>query len=151
MIGDLAYGTFPKALKHSLLNLVGEPFECLSSSDYHPWIKMIFESARVGTVLQTVGHYPLLKRLLIAMVPKSMKEKREQSLELNKEKLRRRMETGERPDLIEGLLKKKDEWVRLALFHTGCSQFLPRKRLKDYGSGRSISTDVSAEHEPGST
>ena len=130
---------------------VGEPFECLSSSDYHPWIKMIFESARVGTVLQTVGHYPLLKKLLIAMVPKSMKEKREQNLQLNKEKLLRRMETGERPDLIEGLLKKKDEWVRLALLHTECSQLLLRTRFKDYRSGRSISADVFVEHEPRST
>ena len=61
--------------------------------------------------MQTVGHYPLLKELLIAMVPKSMKEKHEQNLQLNKEKLLRRMETGDRPDLIEGLLKKKEEWV----------------------------------------
>lgn len=97
IIGDLAFG---------------EPFECLSSSDYHPWVKMIFETARIGTILQTVSHYPMLKRLLLRMVPKSMKEKREHHLELTRAKLRRRMEAGERPDLIEGLLKKKDEWVR---------------------------------------
>ena len=97
VIGDLAFG---------------EPFGCLSNSEYHPWVKMIFETAHVGVYLQSVSHYPLLKDLLLRMVPKSMKEKREHHLELTKAKLQRRMETGERPDLIEGLLKKKDEWVR---------------------------------------
>jgi cytochrome P450 len=96
IIGDLAFG---------------EPFGCLSDSSYHPWIKMIFASTKIGTVLQTIGHYPFLKKLLLSMVPKSLKEKREQNFELNKAKLMRRMEAGERPDLIEGLLKKKAEWV----------------------------------------
>ena len=77
---------------------------------------MIFETARVGTVLQCVSHYPLLKKPLLSMVPKSMREKREQNMQLNREKLLRRMETGDRPDLIDGLLKKKDELVKLPSF-----------------------------------
>lgn len=46
------------------------------------------------------------------MVPKRMMEERKVHQELTKEKLRRRMELGkERPDLVEGLLKKREEWV----------------------------------------
>lgn len=96
MIGDLAFG---------------EPFGCLESSEYHPWVKMIFAMACVGTVLQTVAHYPLLKNLLLSMVPKSEVAKREGHLALTKEKLLRRMQADkERPDLIGGLLKKRREW-----------------------------------------
>lgn len=96
VIGDLAFG---------------EPFDCLINSDYHPWVKMIFATAKVGVTLQTIAHYPFLKKILLSMVPRSLKEKREAHLQLTKAKLMRRMEAGERPDLIEGLLKKKDEWV----------------------------------------
>ena len=72
---------------------------------------MIFATAQIGTFLQSAGYYPRLKSLLLRMVPNSMKEKRKHHLELTKAKLLRRMEAGSRPDLIEGLLKKKEEWV----------------------------------------
>lgn len=97
IIGDLAFG---------------EPFGCLDNSDYHPWVKVIFKMARAGTLLQGLSHYPMVKNLLLSLVPKSAGEERNQHLELTKNKLLRRMEGyKERPDLIEGLLKRKDEWV----------------------------------------
>lgn len=97
IIGDLAFG---------------EPFGCLDSSDYHPWVRIIFQMARAGVVLQALGYYPSLKNFLLSLVPDSVREQNQQHEELTNEKLRRRMELGaERPDLIEGLLRKKDEWV----------------------------------------
>lgn len=97
IVGDLAFG---------------EPFGCLANSSYHPWIKMIFGSARAGTVLQTAGYFPFVKKLLMMLVPKSVIEQYKSHKELSKQKLLRRMELGyDRPDLIEGLIKKKDEWV----------------------------------------
>ncbi|KAL1980637.1 hypothetical protein VTN96DRAFT_3888 [Rasamsonia emersonii] len=96
IIGDLAFG---------------EPFGCLKNSEYHSWIRMIFDSGRLGTILQSLAFYPRLKRFLLKMAPKSAKEHREQHMRLTKAKLLRRIEGDkERPDLIEGLLKKKDEW-----------------------------------------
>uniref|UniRef100_A0A0B7KBH0 Uncharacterized protein n=2 Tax=Bionectria ochroleuca TaxID=29856 RepID=A0A0B7KBH0_BIOOC len=96
IIGDLAFG---------------EPFGCLDSSDYHPWVRIIFQMARAGVVLQALGYYPSLKNFLLSLVPDSVREQNQQHEELTNEKLRRRMELGaERPDLIEGLLRKKDEW-----------------------------------------
>ncbi|KAI1076269.1 cytochrome P450 [Whalleya microplaca] len=100
IIGDLAFG---------------EPFGCLDSSDYHPWVRMIFEVARVGTLLQTANFFPFLKKILFAMAPKSAVEQRENHHQLTKMKLIKRMEMpGERIDLIEGLLKNKEEWVNNA-------------------------------------
>ncbi|KAJ6171580.1 hypothetical protein N7470_000647 [Penicillium chermesinum] len=43
IIGDLAFG---------------EPFGCLQNSEYHPYVHLIFESARAGTIFQTIGVLP---------------------------------------------------------------------------------------------
>lgn len=97
IIGDLAFG---------------ESFGCLDGSGYHSWIAGIFQSGRLGTILQTLSFAPLIKKLLMSMAPKSAIEAQERHKELTKEKMLKRMEVeGERPDLIEGLLKKKDELV----------------------------------------
>lgn len=100
IIGDLAFG---------------EPFGCLERSDYHPWIRTIFISARLGTVVQTANHYPWLKKLMLNLLStKSARASRGKNLNNAKKKVQRRMDLGGkggRPDLIEGLLKKKDELV----------------------------------------
>jgi len=86
-------------------------FGCLDSGAYHPWVKAIFEMSRIGTIFQSVVHYPILLKLLLALAPKSALEEREMHIEMSKAKLRRRMESDkDRPDLIEGLLKKADDW-----------------------------------------
>ena len=101
VIGDLAFG---------------EPFGCLGNSDYHPWVKLIFGTAKFGTVLQFMAHYPLFKKTLMSMIPKSAMKEFEEHNELMKAKLAKRMESGkERPDLIEGLIRKPDAWVRISM------------------------------------
>jgi hypothetical protein len=63
-------------------------------------------------VIQGLYHYPLLKKALFALIPPKFAEEYEKHNEMAMVKLRRRMEGGkERPDLIEGLLKRADEWV----------------------------------------
>ncbi|KAJ5381530.1 Cytochrome P450 [Penicillium cataractarum] len=95
IIGDLAFG---------------EPFGCLEGSNYDTWIKSIFQSGQLGTILQTLSFYPSIKKALLSLVPKSMRDAQEQHKTLTKAKMLRRMErTEERDDLIEGLLKKKNE------------------------------------------
>ncbi|EMR70067.1 putative cytochrome p450 monooxygenase protein [Eutypa lata UCREL1] len=96
VIGDLAFG---------------ESFGCLDNSDYHVWVKTIFRMARVGTILQVVKPFPLITKMLLAMAPKAALEERDNHMAFTRAKLVRRMESGkERPDLVEGLLKKQDEW-----------------------------------------
>ncbi|CAI0650064.1 unnamed protein product [Colletotrichum noveboracense] len=96
IIGDLAFG---------------EAFGSLDNSDYHPWVKAIFQMARVGTVLQTITHYPFLGTIMMALVPESVKREQQKHEEFTTAKLQRRIDIGhERPDLIEGLLRKKDDW-----------------------------------------
>ncbi|EED22142.1 cytochrome P450 monooxygenase, putative [Talaromyces stipitatus ATCC 10500] len=95
IIGDLAFG---------------EPFGCLQGSHYDNWIESIFDLAYIGSILQALSFYPWLKRGLLALVPRSARDAYEKHKKLTEAKMRRRMAvTEERPDLIEGLLKKKDE------------------------------------------
>ncbi|KAI1503169.1 cytochrome P450, partial [Biscogniauxia marginata] len=99
VIGDLAFG---------------ESFGCLDNSDYHPWVKAIFQMGRVGTVVQTGGHYPFIKKLMFAMVPEKAKRERESHMEFTKAKLQRRLDIGqERPDLIQGLINKNPQFENL--------------------------------------
>lgn len=63
-------------------------------------------------MFQCLAHYPIVVKLLLALIPSKFKEERERHMQMTLEKLKRRMEAGkERPDLVEGLLKRADEWV----------------------------------------
>ncbi|ETS74389.1 hypothetical protein PFICI_14255 [Pestalotiopsis fici W106-1] len=92
IIGDLAFG---------------EPFGCLKKSDYHPWVKTIFEMARAGTVLQATSHWSSLQKLMLMMVPRSMMDEHRKHAEMAKLKLSKRLaRESERSDLVDGLLKE---------------------------------------------
>ena len=97
IIGDLAFG---------------EPFGCLQNSEYHPYVSLIFESARAGTIFQTVGFYPILNKIFWSMIPEAAMARFVQQTKLSMDKLRRRMQPGnKRADLIEPLLRNKEELV----------------------------------------
>lgn len=99
IIGDLAFG---------------EPFGCLSGNNYDGWIKSIFDMAYIGSILQALSFYPLLKKALLSLMPKSAQAAYEKHKVLTRAKMHRRMAIKEeRPDLIEGLLRKKEELVRV--------------------------------------
>ncbi|WYZ44180.1 hypothetical protein EsH8_VII_000616 [Colletotrichum jinshuiense] len=99
IIGDLAFG---------------EPFGCLEEGNYHPWVRTIFQMVRLGVVFQIANYFSALKSFIMAvMSTKSMTERRMEHLDMTMQKLKRRIELGKnepRADLMEGLLKKKDEW-----------------------------------------
>lgn len=97
VIGDLAFG---------------EPFGCLESSTDHPWVELFFKMARAGTALQALSMFPRVRELLLKLVPGSVRAEATKHEVLSHAKLQRRMEGGkERPDLINGLIARKEEWV----------------------------------------
>ncbi|KAL0935178.1 cytochrome p450 [Colletotrichum truncatum] len=100
IIGDLAFG---------------EPFGCLDNSEYHPWVRTVFDLIKVGVVFQTANHYSFLRKIITSVLStETMRQRRMDHKDMTMQKVLRRIElgkTGPRPDLIEGLLKKKDEWV----------------------------------------
>lgn len=71
---------------------------------------MIFQGIKLGAWLQVMNRFPWAKPLLLLIVPPELSAKRKEHLELTKQKLLKRMELdAERPDLLEGLLRKKED------------------------------------------
>jgi cytochrome P450 len=78
LIGELAFG---------------EPFGCLESSSYHPWISMIFDNVKSGVLLGSAKQYPLLEWLIQRLIPKHLIARRKAHRQHTEIKARRRMET----------------------------------------------------------
>ncbi|KAJ5768975.1 hypothetical protein N7520_003534 [Penicillium odoratum] len=94
IIGDLSFG---------------EPFDCLANSDYHPWVRMIFEGVKAGAIIGAMYRVPYLKPLANLLTPKSLIESQLDHRRLTKEKTQIRMgKTNERPDFFANILKQKD-------------------------------------------
>ncbi|KAF4929826.1 Trichothecene C-15 hydroxylase [Colletotrichum viniferum] len=92
IIGDLAFG---------------ESFGCLENSDYHPWVRLIFDDIKVGIYFFVFKSYKLLEPLLKMFVPKSLLDKRVAHYQLIEEKLDRRIAMGTpRPDFAQSMLSK---------------------------------------------
>lgn len=88
----------------------GEPFGCLESRSYHPWVRRITETLRLGglvSALMSIG----CGGLVLALSRWGGMRSRDAHQKLTREKLLRRIELGAegRPDLIEGLIRKQDE------------------------------------------
>jgi cytochrome P450 len=88
----------------------GEPFGCLDSADYHPWVANVFkapkEISRCFSV-RILGFEYLAFLMRIISARNSIKH-----IVASREKLIRRIETGVGyPDLLEGLLKNQEKQV----------------------------------------
>ncbi|KAF3018177.1 hypothetical protein E8E14_011175 [Neopestalotiopsis sp. 37M] len=96
LIGDLAFG---------------EPFGCLESGGYHPWVAMIFETIRNGVYYQLFQRYPMLKGLAPLVTPAKLIKSFQEHQELTKKTALRRIETGntEREDFMSYILRHNDE------------------------------------------
>jgi Cytochrome P450 len=94
IIGDLAFG---------------EPFGCLDRAQYDPWVATITSMVRVTSIIVSLKYLGLEALIrLVFMISNTRKE----YIKNTREKLLRRMAVKiERPDLIEGLLKNKGDWV----------------------------------------
>ncbi|KAI8952234.1 putative cytochrome P450 monooxygenase [Xylaria longipes] len=94
IIGDLSFG-------------VDGGFGCLANSDYHPWVtligKTISQTSLFLGLIRLGFHRPML------WISRSGLLAENQNRALVYEKVGERMKGGERPDFMEGLLRKKDE------------------------------------------
>ncbi|KAK6193402.1 hypothetical protein LQW54_012497 [Pestalotiopsis sp. IQ-011] len=96
LIGDLAFG---------------EPFGCLESGGYHPWVSMIFETIRNGVYGQVFRRNPLFRPLAPLVVPRKLQQSLRDHQELTRKTAMRRIEEGgtEREDFMSYILKHNDE------------------------------------------
>lgn len=93
IIGDLGFGS---------------PFGSLRNASYHPWIEIITETIREGAFVRAMNHLGL--QSVVLQLYRSGLMKDHENMELVRHKLNDRVNLGvERDDLIEALIKKKDE------------------------------------------
>lgn len=84
----------------------GESFDCLENSRYHPWIALLFNSVKAASFVAAVRFYPLLQRILMKCIPKSLKDMQRQHFNQIVDKVHRRLNWElERPDLMSHVIR----------------------------------------------
>jgi hypothetical protein len=95
IVGDLAFG---------------EPFGCLNSSEYHPWVATIFHSIKTGAFLRALSVYPFLAAQVRKVLPNRLIQKRVAHYKMSKDKVTQRLATEtSRPDFMSYILRHNDE------------------------------------------
>jgi len=89
----------------------GESFGCLErSTNYHPWVRVIFENIKMLSLINLARSFWILAPLLKMLVPRDLVEKGKSHRVFVREKVDRRMALGTpRPDFAESMLKKGNE------------------------------------------
>ncbi|KAI0403221.1 cytochrome P450 [Xylaria palmicola] len=98
IIGDLSFG-------------VDGGFGCLENSNYHPWIKLVGATIRQNGLWQAMYRFGLagLLRWVGRSSPLAKYLAETQNRAIVYQKVGQRMQGGERPDFLEGLIRRKDE------------------------------------------
>ncbi|KAI1387748.1 cytochrome P450 [Hypoxylon trugodes] len=87
----------------------GSDFGCLENSKYHPWVLTIVENLRSHAIMRALRQY-LPAYVLYLLQEHRVLKGRKENIEYAYQTIRKRMEVEvERPDLIEGLVRKKNE------------------------------------------
>ncbi|KAH7309150.1 cytochrome P450 [Stachybotrys elegans] len=89
----------------------GEPFGCLESGGYHPWVAMLFDLLRIATLGQVFRRHWYLTPLAAVVLPRRIIQSIQNHFKLSREIALRRLKTGntERPDFISHILRHNDE------------------------------------------
>lgn len=89
----------------------GSDFGCLEKSCYHPWVKAITSNLKDITTMQIILQF-LPPSIIFLLKKIGLFQGKKDHETRTREKLYSRMEVeAERPDFIEGLLKKRDVLV----------------------------------------
>lgn len=96
LIGDLAFG---------------QPFGCLESGGYHPWVAMIFESIKLVSLSGILLRHPWLKPLARLFISQELVRSQREHRELTARTAKRRLESGNlaREDFMSYILRHNDD------------------------------------------
>ncbi|PSN74783.1 cytochrome P450 [Corynespora cassiicola Philippines] len=85
---------------------LGESFYCIEGSDYHPWVKTLFNFFKGMVLAAAASFFPLTRFLLQHIVPKQILKKQKEHTEFTNKKILQRLESKpQRPDLVTPFLK----------------------------------------------
>jgi cytochrome P450 len=93
VIGDLSFG---------------EPFGCLESANYHPWVTLIFEVVEDLTWRLSMNRYMLFAPLLKYLIPRRVTNRFEEHSKLSQAKVQKRLAIQtDRHDFIGSMIKAR--------------------------------------------
>jgi cytochrome P450 len=84
----------------------GESFNCLQHSRYHPWISLLFNSVKAASYVAAARFYPIIEKLLLIMMPPSLKRMADNHYQQIVNKVNRRLNWElERPDIMSHIIE----------------------------------------------
>ncbi|KAJ0103874.1 hypothetical protein J7T55_001244 [Diaporthe amygdali] len=90
---------------------LGESFGCLNGADFHPWIRGMTDAGKAMWLLTAASMYPVAKKVTNWLFQTVATRGFEMHNNRVKPMMERRMAQGTaRPDLINPIIMKKDEW-----------------------------------------
>lgn len=91
---------------------LGESFGCLNGADFHPWIRGMNDAGKVMWLLTAASMYPIAKKVSNWLFATVATRGFEMHNNMVKPMMERRLAQGaNRPDMINPIIMKKDEWV----------------------------------------
>lgn len=91
---------------------LGESFGCLNGADFHPWIRGMTDAGKVMWLLTAASMYPVAKKVSNWLFATVATRGFEMHNNMVRPMMERRMAQGtDRPDMINPIIMKKDEWV----------------------------------------
>jgi cytochrome P450 len=88
---------------------IGESFHCIDGSDYHPWVKTLYNFFKGMILAAAASYFPLTKYLLQNFIPKQILEKQRQHTEFTNTKILQRLELKtQRPDLLTPFVRNME-------------------------------------------
>ena len=105
----------------------GAPLDMLVSSEYHPWVAVIFATLKLAAMIRALSYIPLFKKIMKHLLPKSLREKRLAHFEFSTAQVNVRLSRElDRPDIWNLVLKKKEEEGGLSLeeMHANAALFM---------------------------
>ena len=95
---------------------VGESFNCLRNSDYHPWVKTLFNYAKGIVLAAATRFYPAVEWLFRMALPRSVMELQRKHTEFMDERIHRRLNLKtDRPDFLTPLMKDNANYENMSL------------------------------------
>jgi cytochrome P450 len=96
VLGDLAFG---------------EPFGCLESGGYHPWVAIVFSGFELASYMQSIKRHPWTMPLMKYFLPRELIRKQLDHQKMSFDKAKQRAELGARdhPDFMSYVLRSEDD------------------------------------------
>lgn len=88
----------------------GESFNCLDQREYHPWVETLFANVKLPTFFSAAQFFPGLSGLIMALLPKSLKDDFRSNFDYTTEKVHGRIKKStDRVDFMTRVLEHNDE------------------------------------------